>query len=419
MNFEIRQAFNHVVLVNDHEIGSDQTGEPPQESAGFSRINYHNILVNEKETPGGVCKNVHSYIVNDETNGFKKGKNGGKVTLVRAAKSATDKEPFPWFIRVQLFDGVKNYPTSTDSYRQNSSGTCIGTNSDRVQIYNREIRGLTFMLPVDLEVGKKLELHYEIPLNQLYDLVFSYTQEVPGVGQFDSDKYIVESMPADPLMDGGASQQRTDNAKGTVNIDLTIDSWAVVTLGTLKELNVQLQAEANDFSIPGITIENADADFTKALVWVKRHYPDLFPSDGLTIEMVSPETIPEAYGATRFTTGNILVAKGESIGQHVNTLVHELLHSRVSGGQRYVAILNDFLLGDKREHKFINAFGNAVEAHYRGTLGDPNFKANQLLGSDTGAPYVDGNFAAIYNTIDMVGLPDKYTVQSVRWQSVR
>jgi hypothetical protein len=424
--FSLFQGFSGTPLVDTRTFEELPPSQPLKGTSGKSKFTYLNETLSDVQAMFGRC--IHHYFFDGSATSFEfdTTHSGGYVSIVRARNETSTEEEYHWFARIRIFDGVGSNPHTPFNLHGLDSGPCGGKdlpdqNTSTFQKNDAVVRGVTFLLPVDFEPGRPLHLHYSVPLAGLRDLPQYSADEYPVPIAVDQVAYFNANMIADPLMNTASYDKRASNSTVNVNIDLTINGWAIESADMLKALNISDRNTQLAEAMQGLDIQGADAKFTEALIWLRKNYPDLFPKEGQTVlltfrENIQDESQPDTtvLGVTDVDSRDITIGYSKSVSEYVDVLAHELLHSRAERAKNY---LERHYGDDSDEHAFIKAFGRAVAAHYNADIADPSFKRAELSKTEFGWPLIQGNHATIATAIDAgSGLPYNFSVRSLWFQ---
>lgn len=170
------------------------------------------------------------------------------------------------------------------------------------------------------------------------------------------------------------------------------------------------------------------ANATAAVNWLRANYPNLFPSETVTIVEGNPGE--DRTGFTNPVTGNITIAEGLSTAEAVSTIAHELLHSRPTGlrraltggyGVAYFALSGETMTP---EHEFIHRVGTRIGDHYDLAQKTPGFDPESMrryfggqpqIGRTTATLIYEGEIARARFGDEVTGRVD----QVMDWRSVR
>lgn len=427
IDFHLTQRFNHTPLVDTTTFDNPVPEPALQSVSGKSTANYHSEFWQSYQAPYGICTLNELY---DETivqSNFDAANRGGSVTLVRGQRTATSGGEFQWYVRVKLFDGVSSNHQGESDRNWYQSGPCGGKDVKATDGHVRYpsdfvVKGTSFVLPVDLSDGKPLHISLSLPFGNLKDLPSYSEQEYPEPQPIDAAAYFNSVVPSDPLMNGESFQDREKNALVSAQIDITIEGWAIESTDMLKAINFRARNSELANTFESLDVQGADANFVLALVWLKKNYPDIFPRNGQKIELTFVENIQDdtpddsvTLGYTDVDSREITLGFRHSVAEYVDTLSHELLHSRMLPAKSWFV---RHFMDEPEEHTFIYDFAHAVAAHYTAWDQNPDLKRSDLAKTDAGWPMIEGNNATISHTLDGgAELPYDYHVRSLYFQS--
>ena len=133
-------------------------------------------------------------------------------------------------------------------------------------------------------------------------------------------------------------------------------------------------------------LKGASARLVATAQWLATNYPNLFPSSE-PVRIAEGDPGGDIFGHTNQLTGDIIIAPGLSIGRTVETLSHELLHSRQTGPPRVfsnAAINVRAVIGDISHHDFYNSIHAAIREHYLRAQEEPGFDPRELRHASSG-----------------------------------
>ncbi len=156
---------------------------------------------------------------------------------------------------------------------------------------------------------------------------------------------------------------------------------------------------------PPLQTEGLSPKARDAVNWLWQYYPQLFPHDDLVIREGDPGK--GNSGVTDPWSGVVTIDPKLNLEDTVNTIAHELMHSRLSRIDRLahdvrVQLGNVGVGSGAEEHHFIERVGDSIESHFN-KRSTPGFDPRSLADMTTGQAVFDDRSVTLRYTKEKFG----------------